>query len=184
MRRRELAKEHGGAEAVAKFHAKGRFTVRERVDALLDPGSFREHAQIAGVSEVDEVVNLVSFTPSNTVVGIARIDGRRVVVCGDDFTIRGAAYSAVGLKKGQYADQLAIQRRLPLIRMLDSGGATVAGAMGTRGRSGYDMTAPSAMNMLCVEALATVPVVCAALGPTAGFPAARLVASHLSLMTR
>ena len=53
-----------------------------------------------------------------------------------------------------------------------------------RGRSGYDMTAPSPLNLLCVEALAAVPVVCAALGPVAGFPAARLVASHFSLMTR
>jgi acetyl-CoA carboxylase carboxyltransferase component len=183
-KRRELAKELGGTEAVAKFHAKGHFTVRERVDALVDPQSFREHAQIAGVSETDDEGNLVSFTASNTVVGIAKVDRRRVVVCGDDFTIRGAAYSAVGLKKGQYADQLAIQRKLPLIRMLDSGGATVAGATGTKGRSGYDMTAPSVMNMLCVDALATVPVVCAALGPTAGFPAARLVASHFALMTR
>lgn len=183
-KRRELAKEHGGAEAVAKLHAKGRFTARERIDALVDSESFREHAQVAGVSETDADGNLVSFTASNVVMGLAKVDGRRVVVCGDDFTIRGAAYSAVGLKKGQYADQLAIERRLPLIRMLDSGGATVAGATATKGRSGYDMTAPSVLNLLCVDAMAKVPVVCAALGPTAGFPAARLVASHLSLMTR
>jgi acetyl-CoA carboxylase carboxyltransferase component len=53
-----------------------------------------------------------------------------------------------------------------------------------RGRSGYDMTAPSPLNLLCVEALAAVPVACAALGPVAGFPAGRLVASHFSVMTR
>ena len=117
-------------------------------------------------------------------VGIARIDGRLVVVGGDDFTIRGGAYTAVGLRKGQYADELAIRRRIPVVRLLEGGGASVTGASGVRGRSGYDLTASSPLNLLCMEALATVPVVCAALGPVAGFPAARLVASHFSLMTR
>ena len=64
-KRRALAAEHGGAEAVAKFHAKGRFAARERIDALVDSGSFREHGQIAGVSETDAEGNLVSFTASN-----------------------------------------------------------------------------------------------------------------------
>jgi acetyl-CoA carboxylase carboxyltransferase component len=106
------------------------------------------------------------------------------VVCGDDFTIRGAAYSAVGLKKGLYADELAVRRRIPLIRLLEAGGASIAGATGTRGRSGYDMTAPASLNLACMQSLSTVPVVCAALGPVAGFPAGRLVASHFSIMTR
>jgi acetyl-CoA carboxylase carboxyltransferase component len=183
-RRRELAAEHGGSEAVERHHQRGRLTVRERIDALVDRGSFREHGGIAGVSVNDEDGALTSFTPANTVTGIARIDGRNVVVCGDDFTIRGAAYSAVGLKKGLYADELAIRRRIPLIRLLEAGGASIAGATGTRGRSGYDMTAPASLNLACMQTLATVPVVCAALGPVAGFPAGRLVASHLSIMVR
>ncbi len=184
LRRRELALSHGGKEAVEEQHARGRLAVRERIEGLIDRDSFHEHGQLAGQSEVDDQGNLIDFTPSNTVVGTGRIDGRRVVVCGDDFTIRGAAYSAVGLKKGQYADQLSVQRRLPLVRLLDSGGASIAGARGTKGRSGYDMTAVSPMNLLCVDALAQVPVVSAALGPVAGFSAARLVASHFSVMTR
>ena len=110
-RRRELAAQHGGPEAVEKQHARGRLTVRERIDALVDKGSFREHAPIAGVTETDASGKVVSFTPTNVVAGTALIDGRRIVVCGDDFTIRGAAYSAVGLKKGLYADALAVRRR-------------------------------------------------------------------------
>jgi len=183
-RRRALAAAHGGPEAVAKQHARGRLTVRERVDALVDPGSFREHGGIAGRSETDERGHVESFSPANVVVGVASIDGRPVVVGGDDFTIRGAAYSPAGLRKGQYADELAIRRRIPLVRLLEGGGATITGATGVHGRSGYDLTAPSPMNLLCIEALAAVPVVCAALGPVAGFPAARLVASHFALMTR
>jgi acetyl-CoA carboxylase carboxyltransferase component len=183
-RRRELAAAHGGADAVAKQHERGRLVLRERIEALVDPDSFREYGSVAGRSETDDDGGLKSFSPANVVVGVARVEGRRAVVCGDDFTIRGAAYSPAGLKKGLYADELALRRRLPLIRLLEGGGASVTGASGTAGRSGYDMTAPAAANLLCVDALAAVPVVCAALGPVAGFPAARLVASHWSIMTR
>src|SRR5262245_10933106 len=183
-RLRELARQQGGAEAVDQQHARGRLTVRERIAALVDPASFQEQGELAGHSERDEHGKLRSFTPAGAVVGIARIDGRPVVIGGDDFTIRGGAYTAVGLRKGQYTDELAIRRRIPLVRLLEGGGASVTGATGVRGRSGYDLTASSPLNVLCMEALATVPVVCAALGPVAGFPAARLVASHFSLMTR
>ncbi len=183
-RRRALAREHGGSDAVARQHERGRLTVRERVDALVDPTSFREWGGVAGVSETDDEGEIKSFTSSNVLLGVASIDGRPVVVCGDDFTIRGAAYSPAGLKKGLYADELAVRRRMPLVRLLEGGGASIAGASGTTGRSGYDMTSPAVANLLCIDALATVPVVCAALGPVAGFPAARLVASHLSIMTR
>lgn len=183
-RLRALARQQGGAEAVEQQHARGRLTVRERIEALVDPGSFREHGELAGQSERGEQGELRSFAPANVVVGIAQIGGRQVVIGGDDFTIRGGAYTAVGLRKGQYADELAIRRRIPVVRLLEGGGASVTGASGVRGRSGYDLTASSPLNLLCMEALATVPVVCAALGPVAGFPAARLVASHFSLMTR
>ena len=183
-RRRVLAAEHGGPDAVERQHATGRLAVRERIDALIDRDSFREHGRIAGESVTADDGRVESFTPANTVVGTAAIDGRRVVVCGDDFTIRGAAYSQVGLKKALFADELAVRRRLPLVRLLEAGGASIVGATGTRGRSGYDMTAPPLLNMLSLQALAQVPVVCAALGPVAGFPAGRLVASHFSIMTR
>lgn len=182
--RRALAREHGGSEAVARQHAQGRLAVRERIDALADAGTFQEWGGITGEAQTDAEGRVLAFTPANIVTGVARLDGRPCVIGGDDFTLRGAAYSAVGLKKGLFADELAIRRRIPLVRLLEGGGATVAGATGVRGRSGYDMTSPSPLNQLCVEALASVPVVCAALGAVAGFPAGRLVASHFSLMTR
>ena len=184
QRRRELAAEHGGAEAVAKQHARGRLTVRERIGALVDPSSFGEIGAIAGRAERDEEGRLVSFTPAGVVSGTARIDGRPCVVCGDDFTVRGGAYSTAGLRKGLHAEQLAVRSRVPLVRLLEAGGASIAGTGGERGRSGYDFVSPSPLNLFAMDALATVPVVCAALGPVAGFPAGRLVASHLSIMTR
>ena len=96
-RRRELAAAHGGADAVAKQHERGRLVLRERIEALVDPDSFREYGSVAGRSETDDDGGLKSFSPANVVVGVARVEGRRAVVCGDDFTIRGAAYSPAGL---------------------------------------------------------------------------------------
>ncbi len=183
-RRRARALEQGGAEAVVKQHGRGRLTARERVAGLVDKDSFREIGGVAGSSERDEQGNTVDFTPTNVVMGMASVGGRPVVIGSDDFTIRGGAYSQGSLRKGIYTNQLAVKMRVPLIRMLEGGGASVKGATGVSGRSGYDLTASSPLNLLCMEAMATVPVVCAALGPVAGFPAARLVASHLSIMTK
>ncbi len=182
-RRRALAAEHGGPEAVARQHELGRLTVRERLEALVDKESFREHGGIAGRSETDAEGRLVSFSPANAVVGLARIEGRPCVVCGDDFTQRGAAYSAVGMQKATYGDRLAVRRRIPVVRLLEAGGASVSGMSGG-GRSGYDFVGGDASNHTLLEAFGTVPMVSAALGPVAGFAAARLVASHLSIMTR
>jgi acetyl-CoA carboxylase carboxyltransferase component len=182
--RRRLARELGGKQAVERQHARGRLTVRERLERLIDAESFHEFGETAGEAERDESGRLASFRPTNFVVGTARIGGRACVVAGDDFTIAGGAYAPASLKKTQYADALAIRRRIPLVRLIEGGGASVSGAYGTRGRSGYDLTAPPPMNVLALEALATVPVACAALGPCAGFPAARLAASHFSVMTK
>jgi acetyl-CoA carboxylase carboxyltransferase component len=180
--RRALALEMGGKESVAKHHGRGRLTVRERIAAVVDRDSFRERGQIAGHSESDDGSD---FQPTGVVMGTAKIAGRPVVVCGDDFTIRGGAYSEAGIKKGLYAEELAVKHKMPLVRMLETGGASIAGLSGaTRGRSGYDWTSPAMLNIRSMESMQAVPVVCIALGPCAGFPAGRLVASHLSIMTK
>lgn len=183
-RRREMAAAHGGEEAVAKQHARGRQTVRERIDALVDADSFREQGSVTGVSEQDADGALRHFTPANAVIGTAKLDGRTVVVCGDDFTLRGAAYSSAGMRKAEYADVLATRRRVPIIRMLEAGGASVSGITGVKGRSGYDFVGDATSNRRLVAARSEVPMVGAALGPVAGYAAARLVASHFSIMLR
>ncbi len=181
-RRRARSLEMGGAEALARHRERGRLNVRERIEGLVDRDSFRERGRIAGGSVAEDGSD---FAPTGTVLGLARIAERPVVVCGDDFTIRGGAYSDAGLKKGLYAEELALQRRVPLVRLLEAGGASIAGTGGgARGRSGYDWTAPPMLNVLAMQTLRSVPVVCVALGPVAGFPAGRLVSSHLSIMTR
>jgi acetyl-CoA carboxylase carboxyltransferase component len=185
-KRRELAKAHGGAEAVAKQHAMERLTIRERVDALLDEGSFREQGPIAGHSEVDEHGELKSFTPANYILGMGKIDGRPVVVGGEDFTQRGGSPSPAGLHKSVFAEEMACQYEVPLVRFLQGGGGSVAGTAG-KSRSGGASSAPAFgphRFASVARAMATAPVASAAVGAVAGLPAARLVSSHLSLMTR
>src|SRR6202022_2389917 len=87
-RREELARAMGGPERVARQHASGRRTVRERIERLLDPGSFHEIGALAGKATYDDG-ELSSFLPANMVVGEGRIADRRAIVQGDDFTVRG-----------------------------------------------------------------------------------------------
>jgi acetyl-CoA carboxylase carboxyltransferase component len=182
--RRAAALEQGGAEAVARQHAQGRLTIRERIDALVDPGSFRETGPLAGSSERDANGELVAFSPANYVLGFARLDGRPLVVGGEDFTQRGGSPSAAGLRKSVFAEELALRYRLPLVRFLEGGGGSVAGARGkSAAPSQESVNAPPRFQSI-MQAMATAPVVSCALGAVAGLPAARLVASHFALMTR
>ena len=93
-RREELAKQMGGDERIQRQHDNGRLTVRERIDVLADDNSFHEIGALAGKARYSEDGELESFTPSNFVLGTARINGRRVVIGGDDFTVRGGAADA------------------------------------------------------------------------------------------
>ncbi|MET0386609.1 MAG: carboxyl transferase domain-containing protein [Polyangiales bacterium] len=183
--RREQAAALGGSEAVAKQHTAGRLTVRERIDALVDAGSFREQGAIAGYSERDAEGRLQSFSPANYVLGFGKIAGRPVVVGGEDFTLRGGSPSPAGNRKSVFLEELACSYQLPMIRLLEGGGGSVA-----RPKSGAPAPDPGPgpeavpRFMSIMRAMGQVPVVSAALGAVAGMPAARLVSSHLSLMTR
>jgi acetyl-CoA carboxylase carboxyltransferase component len=87
LRERERqARELGGADKVKRQHDAGKLTIRERVDGLVDQGSFHEIGAIAGRASYDAEGRLAELVPSNCVMGRAQIDGRPVVVVGDDFT--------------------------------------------------------------------------------------------------
>jgi acetyl-CoA carboxylase carboxyltransferase component len=180
-RREELASHMGGAERIARQHEAGRLTVRERIAKLADPGSFHETGALTGVP-VYEGDRLVEIRPSNFVTGTARIDGRKVVLGGDDFTVRGgAADGAVGYKAG-YSERMALELRLPIVRLVDgTGGGGSVKSLETSRRT-Y-VPANPAMEVM-TELLSTVPVVSAALGPVAGLGAARVVFSHFSVMPK
>ena len=178
LRRREaLAKQMGGEERVARQHQSGRLTVRERIDRLFDPGSFHETGAIAGQATYDGQ-ELTGFLPANMVVGQGRIEGRRAVVQGDDFTVRGGAADAAIWQKMVYAEQMAHDLRLPLVRLVDgTGGGGSVKSLETMGFT-YVPFVPGFE--LSVANLSRVPVAALALGPVAGLGAARVVASHFS----
>src|SRR4051812_37866506 len=180
-RRRELAHGMGGEERVARQHASGRLTVRERIDRLLDPGSFHETGAIAGQGSYEDG-ELTDFLPANMVIGQGRIDGRRAAVQGDDFTVRGGAADAAIWQKMVWAERLAHDFRIPLVRLVDgTGGGGSVKSLETMGFT-YVPFVPGFE--LVVANMSRVPVVAAALGPVAGLGAARVVASHFSVIVR
>ncbi len=171
----------GGEERVKRQHDAGRLTVRERVDLLLDPKSFHEIGALAGVPSY-EGERLSAIRPSNFVMGSGRLDGRRVVVGGDDFTVRGgAADGAVGMKM-VWAEKMALDLRIPMLRLIDGTGGGGSVKSLESARRSYIPANPGMDTM--VELMETVPVVSAALGPVAGLGAARAVFSHFSVMPR
>jgi acetyl-CoA carboxylase carboxyltransferase component len=180
-KKRALAKELGGADGVARQHAQGRQTVRERIGGLLDAGSFEEIGEGAGAAERDEDGNLTSFAPANFVLGFGMIDGRRCIVGGEDFTLRGGSPNEAGLRKSVYTEELACRYRVPLIRVHEGAGGSVTGP-GSKSAGNPVFAAPRFRSV--ARALASVPVVTAALGPVAGLPASRFVASHFSVMAK
>ncbi len=176
----------GGVEKVKRQRDQGRLTVRERIDALVDPTSFHEIGAVSGTGEYDEKGELKQLTPANCVFGRARIDGRTIVVVGDDFTVRGGSADASISAKPLMAEEMAHDFRLPIIRIIEgSGGGGSVKTIETKGAANL----PGGIGgnrwyRYTTENLAHVPVVGLGLGSVAGLGAARLAASHYSVMTR
>ncbi|MFH1758649.1 MAG: carboxyl transferase domain-containing protein [Pseudomonadota bacterium] len=178
-RRHELAKKMGGLENVARHHEAGKLTARERIDKLLDPGSFHEIGSLTGAAKYDEEGRLIEFTPANVIIGHGQIDGRRVVVTAEDFTVRGGSSEATNSEKWIWAETLALEMRLPLVRLVDTAGGSVKilEKSGTTKLPGYP-------TWNFIDLLGRVPVVGVALGSVAGLGAFRVVCSHISLMVK
>src|SRR5216117_465766 len=180
--REELAEQLGGPERVQRQHDGGRFTIRERIAKFVDPGTFHELGKLAGRATYDEQNDLATFTPSNFVFGRAEIDGRPVVVGGDDFTVRGGSADATIRGKHNQCERMAHDLRLPLIRLVEgSGGGGSVKTIETTGRA----------NVPCVDGwewvvnnMGTIPRVALGLGSVAGLGAAHLAAAHYSIMVK
>ncbi len=187
LRAREaFARQMGGADKVKRQHDGGRLTVRERIDALLDKDSFHEVGAIAGKASYDAAGNLQTLQPANCVFGRGMIEGRPVVVCGDDFTVRGGSADATIKEKTVMAEQMANEFRLPIVRIIEgSGGGGSVKTIETTGRANLPgRVAGAAGYHYAAMNLGAVPVVALGLGSVAGLGAARLAASHYSVMTK
>lgn len=193
---------------VVRQRNRNKLTCRERIDVLLDRGSFREVGSLAGFASFDDAGEIAEFTPASHVGGQGRIEGRPCIVCADDFTSRGGhADGAIG-QKSRYLDRLSIEIRTPSIRLLDgsSGGGSVATMVPKQGTSaessakestgaikvGQPRVVGSGGSFLpghlgssyYADQLATVPVVNLLLGSVVGIGAAKAVLGHFSVMVR
>jgi acetyl-CoA carboxylase carboxyltransferase component len=178
-RRKRFAEELGGEEAVRRQHAQGRLTARERINLLLDKDSWFEIGILTGKAEYDESWNLKRVRPANAIVGTGRVDGRKVVLGVDDFTVRGGSSDATVSEKWIYAENYALEHRLPLIRLVESAGGSVklVEQMGGTKIPGYP-------NWLMAGQLGVIPIVAVALGPCAGLGAVKAACAHFSIMVK
>jgi acetyl-CoA carboxylase carboxyltransferase component len=183
LRRREaFAEQLGGAERVKRQHDGGRLTIRERVALLADAGSFHELGKIAGRASYDGNNDLVDLTPSNFIFGRARVDGRPVVIGGDDFTVRGGSADATIKGKHNMCERMAHDLRLPLIRLVEgSGGGGSVKTIETTGRA--NVPAVDGWEQV-VRNMGVIPRVALGLGSVAGLGAAHLAAAHYSVMVK
>jgi 3-methylcrotonyl-CoA carboxylase beta subunit len=119
--KRQLARhaEGGGAKARDKHTARGKLLPRERIRALLDPGSpFLELSPLAAHGMYEDAAPAAGI-----ITGIGRVDGTEVVVVANDATVKGGTYFPMTVKKHLRAQEVALENRLPCIYLVDSGGA-------------------------------------------------------------
>lgn len=177
--RAEMANRMGGEEGIAVQHKRGKLTIRERLDTLCDPGTFQEIGGLAGHATYEDG-ELVNVRPSNTIIGQCKLDGRKVVINGGDFTVRGGASDAAIGNKAGHAQNMARDWRLPYVRLLDASGGSVK-TFEQIGRT-YIPTNPVTPGI--EDLLCQVPVVSAALGSVAGLPAVDACLAHFNVMVK
>lgn len=175
--RRALARKMGGEDRLARQKELGKLNVRERVEKLLDPGTFREFGMTTGKGKYDPQGNLVSFIASNAVTGTGRIGNRKVMISGDDYTIGAGSSEATVADKWLYAERMAYQFRMPLIRMVDTAGGSVRLI-----EQQQSTKIPGYPTWPVIPLLSTVPVVGAALGACAGLGAVKVSCAHFSVI--
>ncbi|HCE75251.1 MAG TPA: methylmalonyl-CoA carboxyltransferase, partial [Dehalococcoidia bacterium] len=137
-----LGRELGGAERVERQHRGGRYTIRERLDKMVDKGSFVEYGPMIGAAEYDENGNLIEFTPGAYVMGLGEINGRPVAIGGDDFTISGGSPHNVSKSPSDFMAPLASQYGIPYIQLVEGVGHSAksdetAGHMGLPAGANY-----------------------------------------------
>jgi acetyl-CoA carboxylase carboxyltransferase component len=133
-RRKEKALQMGGPEKVKRQHDQGKLTARERIDRLLDPGTFLE----VGMLNCSDIPGMEGKTPADSkIAGFGKIDGRTVSVVANDFTVLAATSSRVaGHKEGEIKG-ISRSKGFPLIYLGEAGGARMPDIMGSRGMGSF-----------------------------------------------
>ena len=157
-RRQAQALAMGGEQQVERQRGMGKLPVRERLDLLLDPGSFVELGQLADSMDPALEAQRGYLAADGMVAGIGAIDGRRVAICAYDFTVLAGSMGAIGETKTARVRELALRQRIPIVWLLDSAGARIQSS------SGSTFAAAGALFREQVTMSGVVPQVAAMLG--------------------
>jgi len=128
--RRERSLAMGGPERVERQRTAGKWTVRDRIDGLFDPGTFVEFGQLA--DSMDPGLAAKGYLAADgCVTGVGEVDGRRVAVCAYDFTVMAGSMGAVNEHKTARMRELVLRQRVPIVWLLDSAGARIQASSGS-----------------------------------------------------
>ncbi len=159
--KREQARLGGGPEKIEAQHSRGKMTARERIDALVDPGSFVEIDRFVVHQTVDFGMAEKKILGDGVVTGHARIDGRLVYLFSHDFTVFGGSLGEMFARKVTKIMDMALKTGVPVIGLNDSGGARIQEGVVSLG--GY-----AEIFFRNVLASGVVPQISAIMGPCAG----------------
>ena len=151
----------GGAKRIEQQHARGKYTARERLALLLDTGSFQEFGALATHQVNSFGLDKLRYPGDGVITGFGKINGRRVAVFAQDFTVLGGSFSEVQAQKISRIQDLAIESGIPIIGLNDSGGARIQ--EGVRSLAAY-----GEVFVRNVMASGVIPQLSLILGPCAG----------------
>lgn len=134
--KRQKVQEGGGADRVERQHAKGKLTARERLNLLLDPGSFHELEMYAMTLSDEDCLPMERHAGDGVLTGYGQVNGRTVFVYAQDFTVLGGALGEVHSRKICRAMDMAVRSGAPIIGLIDSGGARIQEAVHSLGGYG------------------------------------------------
>ena len=129
--RRAAAKLGGGEEKIAKQHAADKLTARERLDLLIDEGTFVELGIHARPHFSQRAMEGREAPADGVITGYGKVDGRLVAVCAYDFTVMAGSMGMTGEMKVARLRELALTKRIPFVWLLDSAGARIQEAVGS-----------------------------------------------------
>jgi methylmalonyl-CoA decarboxylase subunit alpha len=129
--RRRIARLGGGEERIARQHAADKLTARERVDLLIDEGTFTELGLHAGIHHSVRGLEDKAAPADGVITGYGKVDGRLVAVAAYDFTVMAGSMGMTGELKVTRLRELALTKRIPFVWLLDSAGARIQEAVGS-----------------------------------------------------
>jgi acetyl-CoA carboxylase carboxyltransferase component len=159
--RRAAARLGGGQERIDRQHAAGKLTARERIDLLVDAGTFTELGIQAGIHHAVRGLEGRDAPADGVITGYGRIDGRLAAVAAYDFTVMAGSMGTTGELKVARLRELALTKRMPFVWLLDSAGARVQEAVGSLFAGTGDLFREE------VVASGVIPQVAALMGPCA-----------------